>query len=405
MAGQDKASFLELPPEIREQIYAEILHPDNNRLFRPDEYTHYDYRAALVLYRLNQQIYLEARKIFRELNSFVRIETPWSEAQDHVAVEGHVPIMMKGARAERFMGHSLRVQIEAPIVASPGEHMQYFVILVDDLPAFTKVWFYSNLSNPGGLNHFLSLQLALRDPYAPEWEEKRVPRRLQRRLLLPFGMVKDLRHFSITGNPKPLSSIVSEVKAEQAVPPPSPERALAEATRLKTEGNAALNAGQYRDALQLYKRAWEAMHIIVKGRQRHIHAEAFFARELEEEPFKGKNGQVERLGLRTQLVANTCYIYLKLEDWEEVVFWGMRTIGLVRQATGANEYEIPPENEALTGFPSATSVGKIYHRTAVAYKELGDKDQARRLLRVAHEYLPHDRTVQKELAACALRLG
>ena len=50
-------------------------------------------------------------------------------------------------------------------------------------------------------------------------------------------------------------------------------------------------------------------------------------------------------------------------------------------------------------------MGKIYYRTAVAYKELGDKDKARKLLRVATIYLPHDNSVKKELAACALRLG
>lgn len=51
------------------------------------------------------------------------------------------------------------------------------------------------------------------------------------------------------------------------------------------------------------------------------------------------------------------------------------------------------------------TVGKIYYRTAVAFKELGDKTWARKLLRVAHVYLPRDENVKRELAACALRLG
>ncbi|KAI1338643.1 hypothetical protein F5Y15DRAFT_123370 [Xylariaceae sp. FL0016] len=404
MAESGKSTFLTLPPEIREQIYTEILHPNNNRLVRRDEYADYDYRDALVLYHLNQQIYYESRKIFRDLNVFVRIETPWSEAEYHVAIEGHVPILMKSQQAARFTGHSLQVKIEAPSVALPeGERPNYFVILLDDLPAFTKTWFYSNLSNPG-LNQFLALSLQLRDPYAPDWEEKHVPRQVQRRLLLPFGEVKSLRQFNVNGDPKPQPSILNELNAEQAIPPATAEQALSESIKFKSEGNEALTAGNYGLALARYNKAWEAMHIIVKGRQRHVHAEAFFARELDE-PFKGKNGQVERLKIRVQLVANTCLAYLKLKNWDELLYWGMRTINLMRQATGANDREIPPEDEALQTFPSATQVGKIYYRTAVAFKEMGDKAEARRLLRVAQIYLPHDETVKKELAGCALRLG
>ncbi len=50
-------------------------------------------------------------------------------------------------------------------------------------------------------------------------------------------------------------------------------------------------------------------------------------------------------------------------------------------------------------------MGKIYFRTAVAIKALGDKDEARKLLRVAKIYLPNDPLVTAELASVALRLG
>ncbi len=54
---------------------------------------------------------------------------------------------------------------------------------------------------------------------------------------------------------------------------------------------------------------------------------------------------------------------------------------------------------------SKAIVGKIYYRTGVAFRELGDRTQARRLLRVANVYLPRDENVKRELAQCALRLG
>lgn len=397
--------FLTLPPEVREHIYTLLLRPDANRLFEPDEYTDYNYAPALVLFRLNRQIYAEARKVFRHLNIFVRIETPWPEAREHVQSEGHTPILMKKERAERFTGHTLNVVIDAPQSPIQDADVERFVIHLADLEKFTKSWYYADLSHPG-LNSFLRLSLHLRDPYTPDWDEKRMPKWLQRALLLPFGMVKDLRETVITGDPEPLPSIETELRAEQAVPHKSAEYCLHEATRLKLEGNAALAKEDYTLALEKYREAWEAMHVVVKGRQRHIHADAFFGRELAEPPFEGKNGQQERLILRVHLVANTILVYLKLQDWYEATFWGMRTIRMLRQAMGLDENAVmPADEEAVLNFPAMEQMGKIYYRTGVAWRELGDTDAARRLLRVAAVYLPRDEKVRSDLGGLTLRLG
>lgn len=415
--------FLALPAELREQIYRLILSPAANRVSGPDDYDTYDYGAALALLLVSQQVYYEARAAFRALNVFVKIETPWPEAQDHVEVEGHVPVLLKGRRAARFAAHTLAVAIEAPLIehnfyddddegvadavgggggtssdddvdhaeigngngtegrnrsrGRSGHRSQHFVILLDDLPKFTRTWFYSDLSNPG-LNRYLGLRLQLRDPHAPAWEEKYVAKALQRQLLLPFGEVKNLRRLAVVGDPAPLSSIEAELRALQAVPPASAETCLSDAARLKAEGNALLNAGDFRGALDVYGRAWEAMHIVVRGRQRHIHAEAYFARRLEDggeqgdgngngdgsSLWRGRNGAMERLVLRVQLVANTCLVYLKLKMWDEVCFWGTRSIGMMRQARLAGpmmngngvadiDMDIVPEEEAVLGFPAA----------------------------------------------------
>ncbi|KAI7374622.1 hypothetical protein KC336_g20174, partial [Hortaea werneckii] len=110
------ASLMTIPPELREQIYALILHPDANRHYHEDEYTSYSYQDAVQLFLVNRQVYHESRKIFQELNIFVRVETPWPEAQFHVAREGHVPLIAPGGRAARFEGHSMTVSIDAPEV-------------------------------------------------------------------------------------------------------------------------------------------------------------------------------------------------------------------------------------------------------------------------------------------------
>jgi hypothetical protein len=332
MTQDMKPTFLTLPPEIREDIYRLILNPSANRLYEPDEYTDYDYKPAFVLFKINHQIHVEARKVFRDLNVFVRIETPWPEAKDHVHFEGHVPVLVKNERAARFNSHSMSVKIDAPQSPMQNTETETFVILLDDLEKFTKTWFYADLSHPG-LNKFLRLRLSLRDPYTPDWDEKLLPKWLQRKLLMPFALVKDLKELIVTGDPKPFASIESELRAAQDVPPESAEYCLREATRLKLEGNGELAAGKYQAALKRYNEAWEAMHVVVKGRQRHIHGDAFFGRELCEPPFEGKNGQRERLVLRVQLVANTCQVYLKMRDWEETIFWGMRSINMLREAS------------------------------------------------------------------------
>ena len=96
------------------------------------------------------------------------------------------------------------------------------------------------------------MSLHLRDPYTPDWDEKRMPKWLQRKLILPFGMVKDLSAIVETGDPKPFSSIEAELRAEQAIPRQSAEHCLREATRLKLQGNHELKIGNYNTALKRY---------------------------------------------------------------------------------------------------------------------------------------------------------
>ena len=397
--------LLTLPAEIREHIYSFILSPAANRRYHPDEYTSYSYEDALVLFKLNRQIYFESHKVFRDLNTFVRIQTPWPEAQHHVASEGHVPLIAV-EKASAFRGYSMTVTIDAPEVVMQEGDEQCFLLLLEDLDKFTTMWFYSNLSHPG-LNPQLRLVLSLRDPFRPDYEEKKMLKWLQQKLILPFGMVKDLRSVVVNGDPKPLPSVEAELRRLQAVPLRTVEECLRETIKLKLEGNAQLVTGNPREALALYKEAWRAMHIVIKGHKRHIHGDAFFSRELREKPFVGQNGQSERLILRIQLVANTCLAYLKLEEYEECEFWGMRTVQMARDSIMAPDADdISPEVEAvLVGRPHGDGMGQIYYRTALAKKAMDDKSGARRLLRVAAIYLPRDENVRKEIAACALRLG
>ncbi|GIZ44835.1 hypothetical protein CKM354_000802100 [Cercospora kikuchii] len=406
-----RTHLLSLPPEVREEIYRLLLCPAASRIVHSDEYITYKYAPALQLLLTNRLIYIEARKVFRDLNQFVRIETPWPEARNHVATEGHVPIIIAEDKAAKFDKHVMVMSIDAPQHSSLQWDVQKFVILADDVDKFAEMWMYSGLTHPG-LNEHLRLILELRDPYRLEGEEKKMSEALQRKLLLPFGVIKNLNAVSredgtvFTGKLRPSPNVEKQLRRLQAQPYHSPEHCLREATRLKFEGNAELAKRNFQGALKLYNAAWKAMHIVVKGKQRHIHADAFFARELREEPYTGKNGQTERLMLRIQLVANTCEVYLRMKEWWLCHFWGMRTINMLRDAIHTENAELlAPEDEAVREFPGAAQMGKIYYRTAVASKELGNEYEARRLLRVARAYLPDDEAVKREIAATALSLG
>jgi len=78
---------------------------------------------------------------------------------------------------------------------------------------------------------------------------------------------------------------------------------------------------------------------------------------------------------------------------------------MIRQAAGIDGDDASAEDEAMTNFVAATDMGKIYYRTALAAKALDEMSQARKLLKVAQIYMPWDPMIQKEVAACALRLG
>jgi hypothetical protein len=129
--------FLDLPGELRNNIYENLLGPGDARQDMGDGYTKYTYDLALFL--VNKQIYHESRKIFKQLNVFARIETPWDEAQQHVAMEGNVPVLATGQDAENFANVHLRVIIDAPRYTELERDNRKFIVLADDLEAFTKM--------------------------------------------------------------------------------------------------------------------------------------------------------------------------------------------------------------------------------------------------------------------------
>ena len=385
-----RSRFLEVPGEIREAVYHEILRSVNNKQELGNQYNKYTFDLSLFL--TCRKVYDEAREVFRRDNIFVSIETPWPEAQQHVAIDGYVPLVITGEHAQRFQNQHLSVTIDSPQYAALHQNRK-FVILLDDLPMFTEMWHYSDLTHPG-LNAHLRLTLTLRDPYALSFEQKPIPKALQRKLLEPFGRLKGLYETRIQG--EHYDSLEKSLREAMAIPYPTVEKCLEESTRLKDAGNEALKQKEYKEALRLYRESFLHLMIVCDGRRRSIWGDAYFHVQCKGGQFDQQEAQMVRLLLRIRLVANSIQAYLKLEDFEEARYWGMRSIHLMRGDLEGDE--------VMIGFPGAPEVGKIYYRTGIACREMGDKQEARDLLKVAAKYLPNDQIVQKDLAALAPRI-
>lgn len=395
-------SLLGLPREIRDHIYTHLFKPEANRRTTSDGSTTYTYSHHNLLY-VNRQIYHEARRIFLEQNTFVKITTPFPQSKFQVADDG-VGIVAIESCADSFTQHGLEVLITFPS-ANYQEEEDTFVIHIDDLPKFCESWFYSAADYPD-LNRHLTLELTLRDPLSATAldntpVEGKVLKPLQERLLYPFGRIKNLMGVDVKGDPEPEDAVVAELKRLMAIPLGTPLERLILATEHKDAGNVALMANRPLEALEHYRKAWEAMFIIVEGRTRRIHGEHYFDTIITEPPFEGQHAHMVAIVLRVRLVANTLLAYLKLEDWDTVVHIGMRTINIMRG--GRNNLE--PEQEASNGWIAGPEMGKIYYRTALAYKEMDDKYEARQLLKVAVLYLPNEQRVRELVRECALRLG
>ncbi|KAL5424588.1 hypothetical protein PMIN04_003126 [Paraphaeosphaeria minitans] len=362
---QQPFPFMQLPLELREQVYDEYFRPENRlEVYEVGEGIGGMYNFEFALLRTNKQVYREALRSWRK-NVFVRVETPWPHAVHHIRSEGQVPIVAAGRRALECFQHRSLVQIAAPLhgVTVPDHAI---VLLLEDVSKFTRVWYYSAL-NYISLNPQLCLIFALREPDTPR-DPKPVPIELQRKLLLPFGDVKDLYDTQITGYDE---SVIAELRKAMKVPYPTVRESCELATTLMDEGDLFLATNKPQLAHDAYIKSFDAIHIKISGRNRRILADGHFANDIHEGRYAGQAAMTVRVVLRIRLVARMIRTYIHLGQPNEAAFWGIRSIKLVRQGMSPNA----DMDDFFSDFIGSSDIAMIYAWTAGALRLMDGEEK------------------------------
>jgi hypothetical protein len=276
---------------------------------------------------------------------------------NHISSEGLVPIVCTDRHADAFTTHHALVQITAPFHQAVPEHT--VVVLLDDLHLFTRTWYYSALSYPM-LNDRLSTTFVLRNP-EPASTTQSISLALQGRLLYPFEQVKGLYNMDISGY---APSVEKELKRRMAIPIPTLIEALDASVDFMDQGDAALAANDPQEALTLYNQSFHAIHILIHGRTRRVLADVFFHEGIETGRFAGQTGITVRVVLRLKLVSRYVHAYLKLGQWGEAAFWGMRSIRIMWESMDAQLEHF------LSEFVGGEDAAMIYIRTGVAFAKM-----------------------------------
>jgi hypothetical protein len=243
------------------------------------------------------------------------------------------------------------------------------VLLVQDLPLFCQEWYYRSLNSD--LNSQLTASFALRDPYYPA-DPKPVSLELQRRMLMPFEVVKELYRVEFEGGWD--MGVMKELEKKMGEKSPGARECCENATTLMEEGDTILTISPTQNAeaaLDMYNKAFHAIHILNDKRFRRVLADDFFHDPILSGRYSGQSAATIRIILRIRLVARTVLAYLHASQPLEAAFWGMRTVRIMRQA-------LDTEFESFFGdFVGSGDTGLIYARTAIAItllERFGPKD-------------------------------
>lgn len=146
---ETRTTLLTLPGEIREHIYEQLLCTDNNYIEREDQDPSTFWTFDLRVYRTCKQIHAEAREVFRRVNTFVKLVTPWEAAVENTKKFSLTPVLCRGQAAESFKGCQMTCTVDAPMMPTDrGPHT--FVVDARDVTGFCRLAFTPTSSKKKG---------------------------------------------------------------------------------------------------------------------------------------------------------------------------------------------------------------------------------------------------------------
>ena len=252
-----------------------------------------------------------------------------------------------------------------------------------------RLLFYNDCQSANFLS-LLNVTLLLRDP-TDKRRNSPLPEALQRSLIMPFSILKDLHDLKVEGLYS--KAVEKDLRIAPRKPNPSAAEYLERAAVLKDEGNAAFKEKAYEASIEAFIKAYEAMQVIVEGKRFAIMLDGWFATTpLVGGRFDGKRGDLTRNRLGCQLSWNLIQAYLKINNFEQAYMWAERAISEIEYSN--NQQQIWDGTPQLITNPEKA---KVYYRMTQACKGLHKPQwEIRNNLFKALTYAPNDSAIKKE---------
>lgn len=391
--------FLDLPGEIRNKIYENILcsvvpreqtsregyesrRPDRLQLFEspPQHIKYLQHSIEPNLLRTCQSIYDEGTYLMRKTNRFVKIAVKITDKDLEYILRG-IPIIYMTKEVARDFEHAIVVH---EIVASKKERARSFVLLDRDLGFFCKGLAEYNLFAIG-VNPFHTLTLIEPCESQAENAPKFLTSKLQESLLAPYRSLRGFSHFKIKGAiTKDLSeAAISEITGSWIGS--DPELVLADLTELKLKGNGFVRIGASNEAVNAYHQCFYKILDLRKS------AEGQSLREI------GGSDFWDRVtALLFDVNSNSVHVILqKIRlQYAELPFH------LQQQAEKDFYYALAAcVNTPLPGSswtPSRQQMAKMVYREAAGCRIIGDLERAMNAINEGVALIPYDLALQSE---------
>jgi hypothetical protein len=395
--------FLDLPGEIRNKIYENVLcsvvpreqtskegyeihRADKLRLFEeepPNYITYLRHSIEPQILRTCRSVYDEATYIMRKTNCFVKVTIRIPDHDLEYILRG-IPILYTTRNRTNGFKQPIMIHEIVDMSAFP-ERERSFIILHRDLGLFCKGLAEYNILKPDN-DSFHDLKLV--DPYESQPlpdAPKFLTRKLQESLLAPYRKLRGFSHFTIKGAvAKDLGrATVSEITGSWIGT--DPELVIAELSELKSKGNDFFRAGATELASNTYqlgvKKVISLVHTPERKRIRRIGGPDFVNRVASLLfDFNSNSAQNMLKTMRMNYTDLPFEAQLHVQD----VFYN--TI------EGCHIARYP----GSTWMPSPQQMGKVFYRESAASRIFGNLERARDAINSAMDHIPDDVELQRE---------